>query len=54
MIKTDSSQTPHQTINTKVNRYFKTLQPYYKLNENNDDTLQFESRFESGNLRRVI
>ena len=30
------------------------LTPYYQLNFKNDQTLVFESRFESGNLRRAI
>ena len=32
----------------------KTLQPWYLPENNNDKTLVFESRFESGNLRRAI
>lgn len=37
-----------------LNRYFKHLNPYYKLRDETDETLLFESRFESGNLRRAI
>jgi hypothetical protein len=38
-----------------LNRYYETLKPFYKLKTNIvDETLQFESRFESGNLRRAI
>jgi hypothetical protein len=40
----------------KLNRYFEKLKPYYRLKEPKhlDSTLQFESRFESGNLRRAV
>jgi hypothetical protein len=37
-----------------VMRYYSDLNPYYKLKDDNDTTLVFESRFESGNLKRVI
>lgn len=38
----------------KINRYYEKLKPYYKLKDSiNDRTLIFESRFESGNLKRV-
>jgi hypothetical protein len=30
------------------------LNPYYKLKDSSDDTLQFESRFESGNLHKAV
>ena len=32
------------------NRYYSRLTPYYELEDEEDDTLIFESRFESGNL----
>jgi hypothetical protein len=35
-------------------RYYSDLKTYYKIKDQYDDTLVFESRFESGNLRRVI
>jgi hypothetical protein len=35
------------------NRYYEKLQPYYKVVDQSDDTLIFESRFESGNLKRA-
>lgn len=40
----------------KLNRYFEKLRPYYRLKEPKhlDTTLQFESRFESGNLKRAV
>lgn len=39
----------------RLNRYYENLKPYYKLKEGiSDNTLVFESRFESGNLRRAI
>lgn len=38
----------------KLNRYYENLKPYYKLNDTDDTTLQFESRFESGNLNRAV
>ena len=38
-----------------MNRYYETLKPYYKSkNPATDLTLIFESRFESGNLRRAV
>lgn len=30
------------------------VKPYYRLESKTDTTLQFESRFESGNLRRAV
>ena len=40
----------------RLNRYYETLKPYYKLKEPiaDDKTLVFESRFESANLRKVV
>ena len=38
----------------RLNRYYESLKPYYKLNDSNDRTLVFESRFESGNLKRAV
>ena len=39
----------------RLNRYYENLKPYYKLKDaNSDNTLIFESRFESGNLRRAV
>ena len=38
----------------RLNRYYETLKPYYKLKDANDKTLIFESRFESGNLRKAV
>lgn len=32
------------------NRFYSQLSPYYDLENHQDDTLIFESRFESGNL----
>lgn len=34
-------------------RYFERLNQYYNLKGQNDSTLIFESRFESGNLHRA-
>ena len=39
---------------SKLNRYYDKLKPYYQLDCKNDSTLIFESRFESGNLRRAV
>ena len=51
---------------TTKNRYFKTLNPWYRPytfkskneanspKEESDDVLIFESRFESGNLKKAI
>ena len=36
-----------------MNRYYEKLKPFYRLREN-DTTLIFESRFESGNLKQAI
>lgn len=38
----------------KINRYYSKLRPYYVKESDSDNTLVFESRFESGNLRRVV
>jgi hypothetical protein len=39
----------------KINRYYEKLKPFYKLKDPvHDRTLIFESRFESGNLKRAI
>lgn len=38
----------------RLNRYYETLPPFYKLKSDKDHTLLFESRFESGNLRRAV
>jgi hypothetical protein len=38
----------------KKDRIYSSLNPYYVLQDDNDTTLVFESRFESGNLRRVV
>ena len=40
----------------RLNRYYETLKPYYKLKEptDQDKTLLFESRFESANLRKAV
>ena len=39
----------------KINRHYEKLKPYYKLKDIvNDRTLIFESRFESGNLKRAV
>lgn len=37
----------------RLNRYYETLKPFYKVKPQ-DETLVFESRFESGNLRRAV
>lgn len=37
-----------------IMRYYSDLNPYYKLKDEFDETLVFESRFESGNLKQVI
>lgn len=38
----------------KLNRYYETLKPFYKLRDLQDNTLVFESRFESGNLKKAV
>jgi hypothetical protein len=42
----------------RINRYYEKLKPFYKLHPAVDHvadrTLIFESRFESGNLKRVV
>jgi len=37
----------------KINRYYSKLKTYYQKEKEDDTTLIFESRFESGNLRRA-
>jgi hypothetical protein len=34
--------------------YYSHLNPYYRVRDDRDETLVFESRFESGNLRRAV
>ena len=38
----------------RINRYYQKLKPYYVKQDPTDTTLIFESRFESGNLRRAV
>ena len=38
----------------RLNRYYTKLRSYYLKENEDDDTLIFESRFESGNLRRAV
>ncbi len=38
----------------KINRYYIKLKNYYQKESEDDNTLIFESRFESGNLRRAV
>ena len=38
----------------RINRFYQKLKPYYPRQQKADNTLQFESRFESGNLRRAV
>ena len=49
--KDPATTTTESTANIGNNT---TLKPYYKVESKNDTTLIFESRFESGNLRRAI
>ena len=45
---------PTNSAGKKINRYYSKLKPYYVKESDSDNTLQFESRFESGNLRRAL
>ena len=45
---------PVNSAGKKINRYYTKLKPYYVKDSESDNTLIFESRFESGNLRRVV
>lgn len=45
---------PTNAQGKKINRYYTRLKPYYVKETENDSTLIFESRFESGNLRRAL
>jgi len=38
----------------KLNRYYSKLKTFYQKENEEDNTLIFESRFESGNLRRAV
>lgn len=49
-----SAGTVQERKGPRINRYYEYLPPYYKLKGPNDNTLVFESRFESGNLRRAV
>ena len=45
------------SFNTKVpklNRYYTKLKTFHQKENDDDQTLIFESRFESGNLRRAV
>lgn len=48
------AQQPGLIQKSKTNRYFTQLKPFYVKESEQDSTLIFESRFESGNLRRVV
>jgi hypothetical protein len=41
-------------LQIRKDKYFAYLPPYYSLEDEFDTTLMFESRFESGNLRRAF
>ena len=45
---------PTNAQGKKINRYYSRLKPYYVKESESDNTLIFESRFESGNLRRAL
>ena len=45
---------PTNAQGKKINRYYRRLKPYYVKDSESDTTLIFESRFESGNLRRAL
>lgn len=38
----------------RSDKIYTSLNPYYVIQDESDDTLVFESRFESGNLRRAV
>jgi hypothetical protein len=38
----------------KLNRFYSKLKNFYQKENEEDNTLIFESRFESGNLRRAV
>lgn len=41
-------------LSLRKDRYYAYMLPYYALENEFDNTLVFESRFESGNLRRAF
>jgi hypothetical protein len=41
-------------IKKKKDKWYDHIKPWYATTDENDQTLQFESRFESGNLKKVI
>lgn len=43
-----------QFVSSKADCKLSKVQPYFTLQDENDKTLLFESRFESGNLMRAI
>lgn len=45
---------PTNAQGKKINRYYTSLKPYYVKESESDTTLLFESRFETGNLRRAL
>jgi len=45
---------PTNSAGKKINRYYSKIKPWYIKESESDNTLIFESRFESGNLRRAL
>ena len=43
----------HAPNGNELNRWYMDLHPYYIQEDQDDDTLIFESRFESGNLMKA-
>ena len=51
---TEDQKSKTTGMSKRLNKYYSYLLPYYALANEFDNTLVFESRFESGNLRRVF
>ena len=50
----DDQKSKTTGLSQRKDRYYSYLLPYYALENELDNTLIFESRFESGNLRRAF
>jgi hypothetical protein len=51
---TNNGMTNFNNRGLRINRFYQNLRPYYVKQDPSDTTLIFESRFESGNLRRAV
>lgn len=50
----EDQKTMTSGLSIRKDKYYSYMLPYYALEDEYDNTLVFESRFESGNLRRAF